>query len=98
MNDWYETEGFAGPQPGSWRRYLEAENVMRAAVGMAPICLDCKIEAKRFITTPAQLYDVPAEDFPAYPSVIQPRWDGEWYCPKCHHLVGVTDLRRVRVC
>ena len=97
MNDWYLVEGFAGPQTGSWHRYLEAENQVRAEVGMAPICLDCKVEAKRFITTPAQLYGVPAEDFPAYPSVLQPRWDGEWFCPKCRHLVGVTDPRKVSV-
>jgi len=90
MNDWYETEGFAGPTQ-AWRRYLEAENQVRAAVGIAPTCLDCKVQAKKFITTAAQLYDVPWEDYPAYPSAFQLRWDGEWFCPKCHHLVGVTD-------
>ena len=97
MNDWYSTEGFAGPQPGSWRQYLEKENQVRAEVGLAPTCLDCSIPAKKFIATPAQLYGIPYEDYPAYPSAFQPRWDGEWYCPKCRHLVGVTDLRKVLV-
>jgi len=87
----------AGPEYGSWRRYLERENEVRAQMGAAPTCLDCKVKAERFITTPAQLYDIPSEDFPAYPGVIQPRWDGEWFCPRCRHLVGVTDLRKVGV-
>lgn len=26
---WYETVGFAGPQPGSWDRYLEADKMAR---------------------------------------------------------------------
>lgn len=94
MNNWYETEGFNGPSPG-WRRYLEAENQIRAKAGLPPTCLDCKVEAKRFITTPAQLYGIPDEDYPVYPFAFQPRWDGEWYCPKCRHLVAVTDLRKV---
>jgi len=93
MDEFY----LAGPQPGSWHRYLEAENKARAEVGIAPTCLDCKVAAVRFITTPAQLYGIPAEDFAAYPGVIQPRWDGEWYCPRCRHLVGITDLRKVSV-
>lgn len=96
MDDWYLTEGFAGPT-SAWYRYLEIENQIRAKVGLAPTCLDCKIPAKKFITTPAQLYGVPAEDYPTYPYAFQPRWDGEWVCPKCRHLVAVTDLRKVRV-
>ena len=92
MNDWYETEGFIGPSP-AWRNYLEKDKQIRAEVGIGPMCPDCKVESKKFITTPAQLYGVPWEDYPAYPSAFQPRWDGEWVCPRCHKLVAVTDRR-----
>jgi len=94
MNNWYETIGFAGPTT-AWRRYVEKENQIRAEVGLAPICLDCKVEAKKFITTPAQLYGVPYEDYPTYPFAFQPRWDGEWVCPECHHLVAASDPRKI---
>jgi len=95
MNNWYETEGFAGPGPG-WRHYLEKENQIRAEAGLAPTCLECKVEAKKFITTPAQLYGVPTEDYPAYPSAFQPRWEGEWYCPECRRLVAAADPRKIK--
>lgn len=95
----YNVDNFflAGPQYGSWRRYLKKENEARAKVGIAPTCLDCNVKTEKFIATPAQLYGVPDEDYPTYPFAFQPRWDGEWVCPKCRQLVGVTDLRKVRI-
>lgn len=86
MNEWYETEGFIGPTP-AWERYLKAEALAREK----PICPDCGIPAEKFITTAAQLYGVPYEDYPAYPSAFQPRWDGEWFCSKCQHIVAITN-------
>lgn len=53
---------------------------------LSPICSDCHIKAKRFITSPAQLYD---PELAQYPRGNTLHWTGEWYCPKCHHLVAV---------
>ena len=59
----------------------------------SPVCKKCGIPAEKFITTAAQLYGVPDEDYVAYPSAFKPRWDGEWVCLKCHQLVAVSDPR-----
>jgi len=52
---------------------------------LSPICSDCHIKAKRFITSQAKLYD---PELAEYPGGNTSYWTGEWYCPKCHHLVA----------
>lgn len=56
---------------------------------LSPICPKCKVRAKRFITSPAQLYDPAMAE--VEPMAAVSRWDGEWYCPKCRHLVAVGE-------
>ena len=56
-----------------------------------PMCEDCHLPADKWVTTAAQLYGIPPEDYPAYPSAFVPRWDGEWICPKCRKIVAVTN-------
>jgi len=48
-----------------------------------PICPDCGIEGKSFVTSPAALYGIPIEDVLENPYLAMPRATGEWYCPKC---------------
>ena len=57
-----------------------------------PLCPDCHLPSEKFITSAAALYGVPYDDYPAYPGAFQPRWDGEWVCPKCHKIVAITNL------
>jgi len=53
---------------------------------LSPICPKCNSRAKRFITSAAQLYDPGMAELPGGTT---PYWTGEWYCPKCHHLIAV---------
>jgi len=53
---------------------------------LSPICSDCHVRADRFMTSPAELYDPGMAELPG--GIIR-RWTGEWYCPKCRHLVAV---------
>lgn len=55
---------------------------------LSPFCPECNIRAKRFITSDAQLYD---PELAQYPGGTRRYWTGEWYCPKCHHLVAVGE-------
>ena len=53
---------------------------------LSPICPNCDIRARRFITSDANLYD---PELAQYPGGTMRYWTGEWYCPKCEHLVAV---------
>jgi len=58
------------------------EQVMFLGSLSNPLCPDCKVRGKPFITSPAQLYDsAMALDDPR--ATIQ-RWTGQYYCPKCN--------------
>jgi len=52
---------------------------------LSPLCPDCNVRAKRFITSPAQLYDSAMAELPGGTT---PFWTGQWYCPKCNHTVA----------
>jgi len=52
---------------------------------LSPFCPECNVKAKRFITSPARLYDPAMAELPRGTT---PFWTGEWYCPKCHHIIA----------
>jgi hypothetical protein len=52
---------------------------------LSPECPDCEITARRFVTSPAQLYDSAMAELPG--GTIS-YWTGDWYCPKCRHIVA----------
>jgi len=60
---------------------------------LSPICSKCDVRAKRFITSSAQLYDPEIAQYPGGSSLY---WTGEWYCPKCKHLVAVGERWWIR--
>lgn len=55
---------------------------------LSPICTKCKAKAKKFITSPAQLYDPAMAEFPGG---MRAFWSGEWYCPDCGSIVAIGD-------
>lgn len=55
---------------------------------LSPICPDCKVRGKRFITSPARLYDQAMSELPGGTMTF---WTGEWYCPKCRHTIASGD-------
>lgn len=52
---------------------------------LSPVCPECKVKAKRFITSPARLYDPAMAEVPGGTRIF---WTGEWYCPKCQCIVA----------
>jgi len=52
---------------------------------LSPICPTCEIRAKKFITSPAQLYDSAMAELPGGTRRF---WTKDWYCPKCRHIVA----------
>jgi len=52
---------------------------------LSPTCRECNVKAKRFITSPAQLYDPAMAELPGGTTSF---WTGDWYCPKCNHTVA----------
>jgi len=52
---------------------------------LSPICPNCNVRAKRFITSPAQLYDSAMAELPGGTRTY---WTGEWYCPQCNRIVA----------
>jgi len=55
---------------------------------LKPLCPECHVRAERFITSPAELY---APEMAELPYGATRRWMGEWYCPKCRHVVAVSE-------
>ena len=52
---------------------------------LSPTCPKCNVKAKRFITSPARLYDPAMAELPGGTRSF---WTGEWYCPKCRCMVA----------
>ena len=50
-----------------------------------PICPNCNVKARQLITSNADLYD---PELAQHPGGTMRYWTGEWYCPKCEHLVA----------
>lgn len=53
----------------------------------APICPECGVKGKKFITSPARLYVVPEDWDDLEPMAFVSRWTGEYYCPKCRRIL-----------
>lgn len=52
---------------------------------LSPICSKCGVRSRRFITTPAKLYDPALGELPGGNVSF---WTGDWYCPKCRRVVA----------
>jgi len=53
---------------------------------LSPICPKCGKRAKRFITSPARLYDPAMAELPGGTTTY---WTGEWVCPRCRHPIAI---------
>ena len=68
---------------GLYKQFSNVYNILDEI--LSPYCPDCEVKAKKFITSPAQLFD---SDMANYPSGSSLSWTGEWFCPKCRHTIA----------
>jgi len=68
---------------GLYKQFASAYSILDEI--LSPLCPDCDVKAKKFITSPARLFD---PDMANYPGGSSLSWSGEWYCPKCRHIVA----------
>jgi len=66
-----------------WKLLSEAYEILDRL--LSPVCRECKVRARRFITSPAQLYDPAMAELPGG---SRSYWTGEWFCPQCRHMVA----------
>ena len=52
---------------------------------LSPLCPTCGTRSKRFITSPAKLFD---PDMANYPGGTRLSWTGDWFCPECRRTVA----------
>ena len=52
---------------------------------LSPRCPDCLTIARRFVTSPAQLFD---PDMASFPGGSTTSWTGEWFCNNCRRVIA----------
>jgi len=52
-----------------------------------PICPQCNVKGKKFITTKAKLYGIPKEEREGHPDWFKSYWTGEYFCPRCRRIL-----------